>query len=278
MATTLGLRFLSRFYDDAPNAIDDDACDLVVVEQRVVAAMPKHDALAVSEERILHGENDFVGAADDRNVWDVRARAFAKPRQELALRVQIRTDQERKILCAFCSAERRRERDGLRDALIAAQLVDIPARDQTAETVPDDVNARGARNAIDELRQAERDALHADARNVRERCGVHAAQMQTTTQRTKHSGRRQKSVHENHDVLTLRVREHRRKIERPRDDLAQRRNRLDAQPLPFLETAQDASRRSMIRANFSNFLRARIDACKKNPWSWHPELPASSRT
>ena len=266
MATTVGAGFLSGFYDAMTNAIDDDACDLVVVEQRVVPAMAEDDALAMSEEGILYGENDFVGAADDRRMRDVRARTLTKTCEERALRVQISAYQKRKIIGVWCTTERRCERDRLSDALITAELVDVPTRDQSTEAVPDDVHASGARNLIDELGETERDALHAHARNVRERCGVHSVQMQSSTQRTKHSGSRQKSVNENDDVLTACVGKHRRKIERPRDDLAQCRDRLDAQPFPFLESSHDELERSMIRANFSNFLRAGIDACKKQSW------------
>ena len=146
------------------------------------------------------------------------------------MRRRSRADEEAEAARALGAAERAAERDGLRDARVAAELLHVPAGDETAEAVPDEVDAtvragcarRGARGCARCARCPAPGACVKLATFAPVSCD------EMTPHRTEDAGAREEAVHEDDDVVVRRdLRGHDRgEVARHERDLAQRRDRL----------------------------------------------------
>ena len=124
------------------DAVDDARDRLGIEEQRVVASAREDDHVAAREHRALARNDQRVRLADDGHVRDVvLVRARAEASEGRARSVELGADEETERTRALGAAERAAERDRLRDARMAAELLDVPARDETAEAVTDEVHA-----------------------------------------------------------------------------------------------------------------------------------------
>jgi len=114
------------------------------------------------------------------------------------------TDKKAEAVGALGATKRASKRDGLRDTAVTAELLHIPARNETPDAMANEVNSAVAPDLLDESGQALRDLLDASARRMREAsnfcagCAYHSL-----FHWPKHSCAREKSVYQ-HDHVVVR--------------------------------------------------------------------------
>src|SRR5262245_1711102 len=105
---------------------------------------------------------------------------------------------------ALGATERCAEGDCLGDTSVAAELLHVPARDDAAETVPDEVNAATDRDPLDERGQAPRDPIDADAGRVGEARHLRAGGCgEGALHRSPNACAREEAVDEHDDVVLV---------------------------------------------------------------------------
>lgn len=134
--------------------------------------------------------------------------ACAQSRQHVAVGQQIVAHQDRESLRRWSSAEGTRERERLRDARVSAFLLHVPARDDAAQAMTDDMHACTHVDAIDEARELLCDHSHRGSGRVRERRHLAALVFEARLQGPPHAGAREEAVHQHDDVVARAVRRH----------------------------------------------------------------------
>lgn len=171
-----------------------------------------------------------IGGAPDRQVRHVMSeRSRAQSGEHVAIGQEIVAYQDRESLRGWSAAERARERDGLRDARVPTFFLHVPARDDAAQAVTDDVHASADVDAIDHPRELLGDEAHGGSRRVRERRHACSLGFEARLQRAPHSRAREEAVHQHDDVIANAMLRHDEpEIVSHQHYLAERRARLGA--------------------------------------------------
>ena len=186
------------------NSRDDGSHRFTVVEELVVTGAFDEQPLAVGKEGATR--NDAIVTTRNRQVRYARLGA-AKPREECAPRFDVAGEVAGKQAGAGSSLEGTCDADGPNDARITAELGHEPACREPSDAVTNEMDPElGRPKTSDDVGEPPGDALDAEPRRVRERRrGNRHSALDGVTQRPKHSGRREETVHENDDVATFRV-------------------------------------------------------------------------
>lgn len=116
--------------------------------------------------------------------------------------MELGADEETERTRALGSSERAAERDRLRDACVPTELLDVPARDETAQAVTNEVHAAAHGDLRDEPREASSDPVDAHARRVREARHLRVRVVhEVAAHRAEHARAREEPVDEHDDVV-----------------------------------------------------------------------------
>ena len=129
-------------------------------------------------------------------------RAVPKPGEERRRSAEIGANENLEILCMLGPAERAPERDGLRDSLVASELLHVPPRHEASEAVTDKMNPRAPGDPLHESRKASRDRLDTHTRRMSEACDLRArVLLEPSLHRAKDARARKKTVDEYDDIV-----------------------------------------------------------------------------
>src|SRR5699024_9176280 len=133
-----------------------------------------------------------------------------------------------------------------RDARVAAELLDVPTRDEAAEAMTDEVDALALRHALDDAPEALGDADDRNAGRVREARDLRAGLVDDAlAHRTEDAGGGEEAVDEDDDVVVLAdlLGHDGREIFRHERDLAQRGDRFGDPPTQLAGLGGEARRK-----------------------------------